>query len=238
MRRNGSTTPAAAAGATTSSSTTRTAPPTPSSGRQPGHHGDDRRRVGVHLLVPVDGPCGYTSARLADAGEVHPAVRPLRGAHPDPEGQGLWPAFWMLGADIRHRELAGVRRDRHHGEHRRASRRSTTAACTCRRRGPRRPADRHVHAAGRREAGGRLPHLRGRVGARRPSSSTSTTTSTRRRPPPPPPGATWEFDQPFFIILNVAVGGNFPGPPTSSTTFPQTMKVDWVRVYEPTLTAG
>jgi beta-glucanase (GH16 family) len=43
----------------------------------------------------------------------------------------------------------------------------------------------------------------------------------------------WEFNQPFFIILNVAVGGNFPGSPSSSTTFPQTMKVDWVRVYEP-----
>jgi beta-glucanase (GH16 family) len=41
----------------------------------------------------------------------------------------------------------------------------------------------------------------------------------------------WEFDQPFFIILNVAVGGMFPGSP-SATTFPQTMKVDWARVYE------
>jgi beta-glucanase (GH16 family) len=40
--------------------------------------------------------------------------------------------------------------------------------------------------------------------------------------------------KPFFIILNVAVGGNFPGAPSSSTTFPQTMKVDWVRVYQPT----
>lgn len=40
-----------------------------------------------------------------------------------------------------------------------------------------------------------------------------------------------EFNQPFFIILNVAVGGNFPGAPSSSTTFPQTRKLDWVRVY-------
>ena len=46
-------------------------------------------------------------------------------------------------------------------------------------------------------------------------------------------GRDWEFNKPFFIILNVAVGGNFPGAPSSSTTFPQTMKVDWVRVYEP-----
>jgi beta-glucanase (GH16 family) len=46
------------------------------------------------------------------------------------------------------------------------------------------------------------------------------------------PGAIWEFDQPFFLLLNVAVGGTFPGAPDATTTFPQTMKVDWVRVYE------
>ena len=42
----------------------------------------------------------------------------------------------------------------------------------------------------------------------------------------------WVFDQPFFILLNVAVGGNFLGPPDASTTFPQQMLVDYVRVYE------
>jgi beta-glucanase (GH16 family) len=41
----------------------------------------------------------------------------------------------------------------------------------------------------------------------------------------------WVFDHPFFIILNVAVGGHFVGPPDAGTTFPQTMLVDWVRVY-------
>ncbi len=40
------------------------------------------------------------------------------------------------------------------------------------------------------------------------------------------------FDQRFHIILNVAVGGNWPGSPNSSTRFPQTMEVDYVRVYE------
>ena len=43
---------------------------------------------------------------------------------------------------------------------------------------------------------------------------------------------TWVFDHPFYIILNVAVGGTFVGPPNASTTFPQQMTVDWVRVYE------
>ena len=39
------------------------------------------------------------------------------------------------------------------------------------------------------------------------------------------------FDQPFYILLNVAVGGNFPGPPNPGTAFPATMEVDYVRVY-------
>ncbi len=46
-----------------------------------------------------------------------------------------------------------------------------------------------------------------------------------------PAGTRWVFDHPFFVILNLAVGGNFVGPPDASTSFPQTMLVDWVRVY-------
>ncbi|TCK67510.1 glycosyl hydrolase family 16 [Winogradskyella wandonensis] len=43
----------------------------------------------------------------------------------------------------------------------------------------------------------------------------------------------WVFnDRPFYIILNVAVGGNLPGPPNAETEFPQTMLVDYVRVYQ------
>jgi len=39
------------------------------------------------------------------------------------------------------------------------------------------------------------------------------------------------FDQPFYILFNVAVGGNWPGDPEASTVFPVTMEIDWVRVY-------
>lgn len=39
------------------------------------------------------------------------------------------------------------------------------------------------------------------------------------------------FDQPFYILINVAVGGNWPGSPDGSTVLPVTMEVDWVRVY-------
>ena len=41
------------------------------------------------------------------------------------------------------------------------------------------------------------------------------------------------FDQKFFIIFNVAVGGAWPGPPSPETAFPQSMEVDYVRVYQP-----
>ncbi len=46
-----------------------------------------------------------------------------------------------------------------------------------------------------------------------------------------PPGATWAYDHPFYMILNVAVGGNWPGSPDQNTVFPQVMLVDWVRVH-------
>lgn len=42
----------------------------------------------------------------------------------------------------------------------------------------------------------------------------------------------WVFDHPFYIIINLAVGGNFVGSPTNQTVFPQTLLVDYVRVYQ------
>jgi beta-glucanase (GH16 family) len=42
----------------------------------------------------------------------------------------------------------------------------------------------------------------------------------------------WVFDRPFYIIINLAVGGNYPGAPNSETVFPQTMLIDYVRVYK------
>jgi beta-glucanase (GH16 family) len=39
------------------------------------------------------------------------------------------------------------------------------------------------------------------------------------------------FNQPFFLILNLAVGGSWPGAPNATTPFPAKMLVDWVRVY-------
>lgn len=46
------------------------------------------------------------------------------------------------------------------------------------------------------------------------------------------PSTLSEFHEDFFIILNIAVGGNWPGPPDSTTVFPQRMEVDYIKVYK------
>lgn len=47
------------------------------------------------------------------------------------------------------------------------------------------------------------------------------------------PAGLSEFQNPFFFIFNVAVGGNWPGEPNASTVFPQRMIVDYIRVFQP-----
>ena len=46
------------------------------------------------------------------------------------------------------------------------------------------------------------------------------------------PKYTWPFEQTYYVLLNLAVGGNWPGSPGNSTVFPSTMEVDYVRVYD------
>jgi beta-glucanase (GH16 family) len=46
------------------------------------------------------------------------------------------------------------------------------------------------------------------------------------------PAGDWKYDHPFFVILNLAIGGKFPGPPDRTTPDPSTMLVDYVRVYK------
>ena len=45
-------------------------------------------------------------------------------------------------------------------------------------------------------------------------------------------GGANPFINEFFFIFNIAVGGNLPGAPDESTTFPQTMEIDYVRVFQ------
>src|SRR5450631_2466235 len=141
---------------------------------------------------PSSGPCGYTSARIRTQGKFTQEYGRFEARIQIPEGQGLWPAFWMLAptsatAPPTGRSAARSTSWKTSGR----NRRSTTAACTCRRPGPpttisspactRSPVERSWATASTPTRSN---------GARRPSSSTSTTTSMRRRRPPPQPGAT------------------------------------------------
>lgn len=47
-----------------------------------------------------------------------------------------------------------------------------------------------------------------------------------------PAGADWVFDAPMYLILNIAVGGEWPGPVNAATPFPATMLVDWIRLWQ------
>jgi hypothetical protein len=47
-----------------------------------------------------------------------------------------------------------------------------------------------------------------------------------------PGGTKWAFNKPFFFIINLSVGGNWPGYPDATTVFPLSFRVDYVRVYE------
>src|SRR5437660_12528991 len=145
-----------------------------------------------------------------------------------PRGQGLWPAFWMLGdnipsvgwpgcGEIDIMENIGKEPGRVHGT---------------------------VHGPGYSGAQGVSSPYDLRAGA---FADTFHVYAIEWEPaairwyvddvlyktvtPQDLPGR-WVYDRPFFIILHLAVGGSSPGSPDATTVFPQTMRVDYVRVYE------
>jgi len=147
-----------------------------------------------------------------------------------PVGRGIWPAFWLLGADfasvgwpacgeIDIMEYRGQEPGRTHGSLHGPGY-SGGSALTSRYDLP----------------GGATFSSGFHVFAVEWSSEQITwfvddTRFLSIRPVDLPSGSQWVFRRPFFVILNVAVGGAFVGPPDATTTFPQTMLVDWVRVY-------
>ena len=174
------------------------------------------------------GTCKYTSARLLTQGLFSQQYGRFEARAQMPTGKGLWPAIWALGdnistvswpacGEIDFMETIGTDIKTNHGSlHMPNELRPLAARTSCRtaRRTP-------TTSTCSRSSGSR-----GRF------ASTSTTSSTRRRPRRCPSGDTWEFEHPFFLLINVAVGGQWPGSPDGTTTFPQTLKVDWVRVYQ------
>jgi beta-glucanase (GH16 family) len=175
------------------------------------------------------GKCRYTSARLKTQGLFARTHGRFEARIRVPRGQGIWPAFWMLGADISsvgwprcgeidimenigrepgivHGTVHGPGYSGANGIGRATSLASGAFAD-----------DFHIYAVDWQPG-----EIRWLLDGKQYYRITPTDL---------PAGASWAFDHPFFLLLNVAVGGGWPGDPDTTSTFPQQMVVDYVRVY-------
>lgn len=173
----------------------------------------------------------YTSARLLTQGKATWTYGRFEARIQIPKGQGIWPAFWMLGDNIGtagwpacgevdimenigreptliHGTMHGPGYSGGNGIGGPASLPGNAAYA----------ADFHVYTVE-----WEMNSIRWSVDGAQYFATT---------PASIPAGTTWVYDHPFFIIMNVAVGGGWPGNPDGTTVFPQTMVVDYVRVYQ------
>jgi len=175
-------------------------------------------------------PRDYTSARLKTLGRFSQAYGRFEARIKIPRGQGLWPAFWMMGVNI---ESRGWPDDGEIDIMENIGREPTTVHGT-------------FHGPGYSGAGGISMAFQSPDGKPfadayhlyaiewEPSEirwSVDGHLYQTRKPSDLPAGAKWVFDHEMFILLNVAVGGAWPGNPDQTTVFPQQMLVDYVRVY-------
>lgn len=173
----------------------------------------------------------YTSARLKTRGLFSQTYGRIEARIKIPSGQGLWPAFWMLGDDV---DKAGWPRCGEIDIMENIGREPSVVHGTIH--GPGYSGARGISAAYSMPGGGRFAddfHIY--AVEWRPQEIqffVDGNLYTTVLPTNLPHGARWVFDHPFFIILNVAVGGGWPGNPDATTTFPQTMEIDYVRVYK------
>lgn len=175
----------------------------------------------------------YTSARLKTQGKAAWTYGRIEARIKIPRGQGIWPAFWMLGTNITSvgwpqcgeidiLENVGREPKIVHGT---------------------------VHGPGYSGANGiGGPYsLPGKPDFAEEFHIYAVEWSTNQikwfvnevqfftlTPTNLPKDAKWVFTAPQFLILNVAVGGRWPGYPDNTTVFPQRMTVDYVRVYTAT----
>ncbi|NJQ15315.1 glycoside hydrolase family 16 protein [Streptomyces bohaiensis] len=176
------------------------------------------------------GRCEYTSARLNTAGKFNAQYGRVEARIKVPHGQGVWPAFWMLGADYANvgwpqtgeidiMENVGFEPGRIHGTLH----------------GPGYSAGGGIGASYTLPGGQRFAdnfHVFAVDWSPNRISWSVNGTVYQTRTPADLGGRQWVFNKPFFLILNFAVGGEWPGYPDSSTQFPQQMLVDYVRVTE------
>ncbi|MFI6642677.1 ricin-type beta-trefoil lectin domain protein [Streptomyces sp. NPDC050504] len=174
------------------------------------------------------GRCEYTSARLNTSGRFTRAYGRVETRLKVPRGQGMWPAFWMLGHDF---GQVGWPASGEIDVMENIGREPGTVHGT-------------LHGPGYSGSGGigaayTLPGGRAFADGFHtlavdwsPAAITWSVDGVvyQRRTPADLGGRQWVFDKPFFLILNLAVGGDWPGDPDGSTSFPQQLVVDYVRV--------
>ncbi|MBR8743932.1 family 16 glycosylhydrolase [Nocardiopsis sp. MG754419] len=171
----------------------------------------------------------YTSARMTTQNNIEHSYGRIEARIHLPSGQGIWPAFWMLGSDfpdtpwpdsgeIDIMEFIGSDVGTVHGTVH----------------GPGYSAGDGVGAAYDHPDGGDFSddfHVFA-IDWEPGSLTWSVDGVPFNTITPDDVDGDWVFDQDYFMILNVAVGGQWPGYPDESTEFPQEMKVDYVRVYD------
>ncbi|OQX29645.1 MAG: hypothetical protein B0D92_02675 [Spirochaeta sp. LUC14_002_19_P3] len=171
----------------------------------------------------------YTSSRLLTQGLHSWTYGRIEARIKLPIGQGIWPAFWMLGSNINSvpwpacgeidiMEYLGHEPGKVHGTIHYGTPHGWLTSSYSLPGGAKFSDDFHVFAIEWRSG-----EMHWYVDGTKYSTQRQWSSSEGDYPAP--------FDKPFFILLNLAVGGTWPGAPNASTQFPQKMYVDWVRVY-------
>jgi beta-glucanase (GH16 family) len=171
----------------------------------------------------------YTSGRIKTKGLFERTHGRFEARIKLPVGQGMWPAFWMLGANIDEvgwPQCGEIDIMEYRGQEPRVLYGTAHGPGYS---GGSALGNRHVLAQGGFDLGFHVFAIEWTEG-----SITWLVDGHQYHAVTPadlPQGTTWVFDKPFFVLLNVAVGGNWVGSPDESTPLPQTMLVDWVRAY-------
>lgn len=170
--------------------------------------------------------CPYTSARITTRGKVELLYGRAEARIRFPEGRGLWPAFWMMGTngegwprcgEIDIVELVGSKPGEILGTLHGPGYSGGASLSN------------YHHLAERFTSGFHTYGVEKHPNLIR--WYVDDTEYGRLTPESLPDGAAWVFEQPFYLLLNLAVGGHLPGSPDASTSFPATMLVDHVRLF-------
>ncbi len=173
------------------------------------------------------GTCQYTSARMNTSGKFSAQYGHVEARMQIPRGQGMWPAFWMLGTDI---NSVGWPNCGEVDIMENIGKEPATVHGTIH--GPGYSGANGIGAAYNLSSGAFADNFHTFAVDWAPNSIKWSVDGNvyETRTPSDVGGNQWAFNKPFFLILNLAVGGDWPGDPDGSTSFPQKLVVDEISV--------